>query len=625
MVEVNATTSFLADMEAATSRQGHTSMLVAQAGTFLAHPDRSKTFGEARGTGVDLTSELGAGAARQIVSGEPGIVSVDGLVLAYEPVFPVEGDSDTFWVAVRSVPDSVIRADAVSFRNSSLLIMVFVLLLTVTIATVVVRRLVSTPLRRVAGAARALSQGSTEVRRLELSSNDEVGDMVSTVARQAQIIAEGDLDNDELTRHLPGVMGEAFTTMVSSLTLASSQAEAVASGDLRAEVLKRKIPGAVGEALRTMITFLEGVLGSMSSAVIVTDDAGVITSVGGTTVALTGFAEDILVGSSAFELLLVDARASGRDAITTLRSATGEAELVTAGGVPVPVLLGVSPLTDGDGNVFGAVCAASDISERKQFELERLHAQKLESVGQLAAGIAHEMNTPIQYIGDSVHFLGDILGDMMELHDRYRILRDEATGHEDLAALISEIEQIENDIDITLVHEEAPRAVDRTLEGIERVTTIVKALKQFSHPGGDDHAPEDVNQIIETTLTVARSEYKYVADLHFEPGDIPEVVCDRGDIGQVFLNLIVNAAHAIADRVNGSAELGDITITSSLDGDGVRVDVFDTGGGIPSHIRGRVFDPFFTTKEPGKGTGQGLAIVHSIVVDRHQGRISFDV
>jgi signal transduction histidine kinase len=243
----------------------------------------------------------------------------------------------------------------------------------------------------------------------------------------------------------------------------------------------------------------------------------------------------------------------------------------------------------------------------------------MEGIGQLAAGVAHEINTPVQFIGDSTRFLGDVLGDLMGLLEEYQQLRSECAGDPRFATRCQELLELEDDVDLELMRAEAPAAVTRTIGGVERVSRIVAALKQFAHPSAGTVSPIDLNQIIETTLVVARNEYRYVADVTTELGDIRPVIGDAGDLSQVVLNLVVNAAHAIADR--GDGQQGAIRIRTSESDQGVELSISDTGTGIPDAIIERVFDPFFTTKEVGRGTGQGLAIVRSIVVERHHGSV----
>ena len=268
--------------------------------------------------------------------------------------------------------------------------------------------------------------------------------------------------------------------------------------------------------------------------------------------------------------------------------------------------------------------AARDVTSNKQAEAELRQAQKLEAVGQLAAGIAHEINTPIQFVGDSAHFLRDALGDLTRLIASYQevvaaVERGEATAEHALVA-----RQAEQDADLEYLREQLPKAVDRTLEGTSRVADIVRAMKEFAHPDQKEKVAANLNRALSSTLTVAKNEVKYVAEVVTDFQELPPVFCHLGDLNQVFLNLLVNAAHAIADVVGTSGERGLITVRSRCDGPDVVVEISDTGTGIPEEIRARIFDPFFTTKPVGKGTGQGLAIARSIVVDKHGGSISLE-
>ncbi len=381
------------------------------------------------------------------------------------------------------------------------------------------------------------------------------------------------------------------------------------------------------EELRSSKHHLENVLASMHSAVLITDRRGRITSVGGRTEELTGRSGEELIDQAVSSLLVLDIPPIDSTTISQLASEAHEGELAGPGDGRLPVLVAVSDLSDQSGTPTGAIFAATDISERKQLEVELRHAQRLESIGELAAGVAHEINTPIQYVSDGVRFIGESLRDLLELIASYEPLVGMATDVEGAGPTVAAVRASEAEIELPFLRDELPRAVDRTLDGVERVATIVPAMKQFSHPGSDELVPVDVNAIIDNTLTVARNEYKYVAEIDLELADLPDVMGDPGDLGQVFLNLLVNASHAIADHQEASGEttMGRITITTRAEDDAVVIDVADTGGGIPEAIRARVFEPFFTTKEPGRGSGQGLAIAHNQVVKKHGGRLDFDV
>jgi signal transduction histidine kinase len=263
-----------------------------------------------------------------------------------------------------------------------------------------------------------------------------------------------------------------------------------------------------------------------------------------------------------------------------------------------------------------------EMKQRSAMELELRHAQKLQSVGRLAAGVAHEINTPIQFVGDSVQFIDEAISDVVVVLSKQRdVVERVLAGEAAVACAAAAVEAFEQ-YDMQYLLEELPQAAGRALDGVSRVGAIVQSMKVFSHQH-QGLTLVDINQVIVNTLTIARNEYKYVADVETDYGDIPLVSCQRGEINQVLLNIVLNAAQAIADATDGDRR-GRISIATKRDGDCVVVSIADTGGGIPDEIRDRVFEPFFTTKEVGKGTGQGLAIAHSVIVDKHGGSLMFD-
>jgi PAS domain S-box-containing protein len=266
-----------------------------------------------------------------------------------------------------------------------------------------------------------------------------------------------------------------------------------------------------------------------------------------------------------------------------------------------------------------------DITNQKKLESELYQAQKLESVGRLAAGVAHEINTPVQFVNDNCYFLRDAVAQVGEVLRAYQeALAATAAGQLEAQQALERVEAAERAVDLAFLSENMPTAVARALEGLERIATIVRSMKEFSHPNYASKSSADLNAAIRNTLTVARNEYKYVADIETDLEDIPLVVCNVGEFNQTFLNILVNAAQAIEGMVKGTDGRGLITITTRADGDGVLISVRDTGGGIPETVQANIFDPFFTTKEVGKGTGQGLAIARSVIVDKHRGSLSFE-
>jgi FixJ family two-component response regulator/signal transduction histidine kinase len=258
----------------------------------------------------------------------------------------------------------------------------------------------------------------------------------------------------------------------------------------------------------------------------------------------------------------------------------------------------------------------------KQTEIRLRHAQKLEALGTLAGGIAHEINTPIQYIGDNIRFLQESFSSLAKVSEANGALRDAAIEGKSLKKLVTQVERAEAAADVAFLRSEIPIAIVQSLDGVERVRQIVLAVKEFSHPDVKEMTLTDLHRLIQTTITVSRNQWKNAAELvtNFSD-DIPPVPCRAGEISQVILNLIVNAAHAIEAKKSG---IGSIQIKTARLERAVEIRVSDTGTGIPDEIRGRIFDPFFTTKGAGKGTGQGLAICHSIVVQKHGGSVSVD-
>ena len=266
-------------------------------------------------------------------------------------------------------------------------------------------------------------------------------------------------------------------------------------------------------------------------------------------------------------------------------------------------------------------------AELQKQQAESFHSQKLESVGRLAAGIAHEINTPTQYVGSNIEFLDEAFADIRELVE---VLTDQlaAAGEQDLCPeLAGAIEEKLDEIDWPYLLEEIPRALSQSRDGVHRVTSIVRAMKEFSHPGSREKTLTDLNNIIENTVTVARNEWKYVANVETDLApDLPAVPCLTDEMGQVILNMLVNATHAIEEKLgkNPDERKGLIKITSARDGDWVEIRIADDGNGIPAEARGKIFEPFFTTKEVGRGTGQGMAIAHDVICKKHDGQITFE-
>ncbi len=310
------------------------------------------------------------------------------------------------------------------------------------------------------------------------------------------------------------------------------------------------------------------------------------------------------------------------------RALRGEAvtqmELVIAqpGSAIRTTLSSARRLTGQNGECLGAVAVTQDITQKKTLERELAQAHKLESIGQLSAGIAHEINTPTQFIGDNIRFLRESFQEVLGLVGKLEALvADHKSGIVSAAPIAAALDGPE----VTYLREEIPNAIAQSLEGIERIAKIVGAMKDFSHPGVE-RTPVDLNRAIASTITVASNEWKYVADVKTEFDlSLPLVPVMPGAFNQAVLNILVNAAHAVGTTVTDTpGTKGVITVSTRQVSSWAEIRIQDTGCGIPALVRDRIFDPFFTTKPVGKGTGQGLAIAHDVIVKKHGGAISVD-
>jgi PAS domain S-box-containing protein len=295
-------------------------------------------------------------------------------------------------------------------------------------------------------------------------------------------------------------------------------------------------------------------------------------------------------------------------------------------GGSVYVIVSPKILRDSDGKMTSSLAIMTDMTERKNLESQLIQAQKLESIGQLAAGIAHEINTPTQYVSSNTGFLEEAFDDLAKLINAHMDLLAKLEEREQAEEEVAQLRKIAEELDFDFLAKEVPSALSANKDGLARIAKIVLSIKEFAHPGQDDKLPADLNKAIENTITVARNEWKYVAEVKTDlDPDLPPVPCVVGELNQVVLNLIVNAAHAIAETVGDDTEKKGLISIATKQRDGfVEISISDNGPGIPEAIRNRIFDPFFTTKEPGKGTGQGLAIAYRTIVDNHQGKISLE-
>jgi PAS domain S-box-containing protein len=303
----------------------------------------------------------------------------------------------------------------------------------------------------------------------------------------------------------------------------------------------------------------------------------------------------------------------------------GTYEVSTAGpdGRTIYFSSQIGAIRNGD-QIVGAVLVSQDITEAKRTQTELLSARRMALLGTVAAGVAHEINTPIQYVGDSIHFLRDATQDILNLFESLHALRRAALDGTPVSEAIAAAFAAERDADFPYLRENIPLAFARCVEGLDRVATIVRSLKEFAHPAEKEMVAIDINHAIQSSLTIAANEYKYVATLETDFDEVPPVTCHGGEVSQTVLNIIVNAAHAIEDVVKGTNNRGVIGVRTKREGDSVLISISDTGTGIREADRARVFDPFYTTKDVGKGTGQGLSMAWATIVDKHGGELYFD-
>jgi signal transduction histidine kinase len=297
------------------------------------------------------------------------------------------------------------------------------------------------------------------------------------------------------------------------------------------------------------------------------------------------------------------------------------------------LMLSVLPRHADDATPGGVIGVGADVTRVTALERQLAQATRLESIGQLAAGLAHEINTPVQYVSDNALFLADSFTDVLEA---LRSIANVARGAEQdpradapvptVEDLRARLRLLVDGLDLDFLGTEIPSALEQTLEGVGRVAEIVRAMKEFSHPG-QGRTDTDLNRAVESTVQVSRNEWKYVAEMDLDlPADVGLVPCYEGELKQVILNLVVNAAHAIAEQQERAANRsqGRIGISTRRVGETIQIAISDSGTGMDEATRMRIFDPFFTTKEVGKGTGQGLAMAHSCVVGKHGGSIEVD-
>lgn len=388
----------------------------------------------------------------------------------------------------------------------------------------------------------------------------------------------------------------------------------------------------VKEQLQAEKEDLSITLKSIGDGVITTDSTDTIKTVNSAAEVILGIKQNLLKGRTIFEVLeLIKIKSgSSMDYYETYgisgSSASGRLQnnevflIYPKNGNPKVVTFSSFEKISSGGEVTGFVYVLRDVTEQVKLESQLNLAQKMESLGQLVSGIAHEINTPMQYIGDNNSFLMESFKTLKKFIDEINL---ELSEKEAACSLKNFVMEKRFDLEIGYLLNEIPAALEQSLNGIDRVNGIISALKDFAHPGGKAKTLSNINRGIEVTIAISKNEWKYVADLttNLDP-DLPFVYCSLDEINQVILNLIVNAAHAIQEKTGtNTVERGKIIISTKPKTDKIEITVEDTGCGIKPENLSRIFDPFFTTKPVGLGTGQGLSIAHNIIVNKHKGEI----
>jgi two-component system NtrC family sensor kinase len=373
------------------------------------------------------------------------------------------------------------------------------------------------------------------------------------------------------------------------------------------------------EKLQLTNDYLEDVVTAMLNSLIVTDAAGAIQTANQAALTLLEYEESELLGKQLHEIFVADDHFDPRDTTPLIQPDTLTREEVkyrTKTGEEIPVLFSSSAMHDDNGQVKGIVCIAMDLSGRKHLEMQLLQSQKMASVGQLAAGIAHEINNPMGFIHSNLGTLSEYVEDLTDLIEAYAKLEEAVTtgNIEKAQAQNGELSKKKEELDLEFLFGDIENLVSESCDGADRVRKIVQNLKEFSHIDKEEKTTADLNKGLESTLNIAWSEIKYKAKVEKEYGDIPEVLCYPSELNQIFLNILVNAAQAIEEQ-------GTITIRTYAEEEYVCIDIADDGAGMPPQVQQRIFDPFYTTKEVGKGTGLGLSMGYSIVVDKHGGQL----
>ncbi len=380
-------------------------------------------------------------------------------------------------------------------------------------------------------------------------------------------------------------------------------------------------------------TYLENnqILSSISSMIIGVDNNMCVTQWNDIATSMLGLSANKVIGNDFFLLpiawdwdkIFQDSRRCMQDNVKIRM-----ADLILDTTQMGTRILGITmtPLFLKSGEKPGFLLVGADITERRALEQRLSQSNKMEAIGQMAAGIAHEINTPTQLVGSNLRYIGNQLKDILKLIDQVVILNQNVRSRTATPEMAVALQQSANEAHLDFFRQEAPKAIADSLEGIDRITNIVSAMRYYSHPGSENKEMGNINQIVQNALSLSRNEWKNVAEIQKDfQEDLSSIPCLPGELGQVMLNLIINAVHAIQDVQKSNPQMkGLITISTREMENDIEIRVSDNGTGIPEEIHAKIFDPFFTTKDVGVGTGQGLAICYTVVVKKHGGSLDFE-
>jgi len=397
---------------------------------------------------------------------------------------------------------------------------------------------------------------------------------------------------------------------------------------------KQRAKGVAERQIRDLQRYNENIIQNLNSALLVVDAEGRIVTANTTAEEILAAESGGLVGRRVWDWLADETPEQsviGRTLGEGLRFKGHETKLRLDDGSVLPIGISCSPLAvepGGEGEFEGraAVAIFQDLSEVKQLQRQVLQTEKMASIGQLAAGVAHEINNPMGFIHANLFQMTEYLGDLRQAWERVDDLQkaiqnveEGGDGLEAVRVASDSLAAVERELGLDFVQTDFAKAVRESQEGAERIRHIVKDLRDFSHQGSDECIEADVNLCLDSTASIAWTMMKHSVVLEKEYCDLPPIRCYPSQLKQVFMNLLVNAYQAIEEKL-GDTGTGLIELRSQREGDGVSISIRDTGTGIPARDQARIFDPFFTTKEVGAGTGFGLATSYSIV-RRHRGRI----